>query len=186
VVDFYRLQRPLDDIEPSECEMPFLKPIKPGFFQTDPTNLIDFVVDPNALYGMEIKNNMQRDLYLNVFLFNNSSLTIVPCYIQSSAGDPEAPLKRNGTFTIGHGIFGTAPLGFSLAEGQDVDVAYLKIFFATRPIDLTDVVQMSPFSGVDARPMIDGRGREGDTVREPVEVQDNWFTMVIPVVQRRG
>lgn len=81
VVDFYRLKRPLDDIEPSECEMPFLKPIKPGFCQTDPTHLIDFVVDPNALYGIEIKNNTQRDLYLNVFLFNNSSLSIGECIL---------------------------------------------------------------------------------------------------------
>jgi len=129
-------------------------------------------------------------------MFNGSCFSINKYYTQSSVGEPEAPLKRGETFTIGYGN-GTPPLSFELEEGQDVDVSFLKIFFATRPIDMSDVAQGSPFDGINARDGEEDSAR-GDSVwnvvkamsrmsllaRKPAS-EHKWFTLVIPVVQRR-
>ncbi|KAF8436542.1 caspase domain-containing protein [Boletus edulis BED1] len=138
------------------------------------SDVIDFVVEPQGRYGIE-------DFYLNAFLFNNSSLSIAACYTQSSVGNPEKPLTAGGTFEIGYGTGGTPPFSFAFEDGQDVDVGYLKIFFATRPIDLIDIEQMSPFTDNHPPPLTDQRAA---TQRLPA-VDDIWFTVLIPVVQRK-
>ena len=78
-VDFYLLQESKKN-EYDDYGMPLLVPVEPGFCRRDPnvetSHVIDFVVDPDALYGIKITNNTTRDLYLNAFLFNNSSLSI--------------------------------------------------------------------------------------------------------------
>ena len=69
-VEFYLLRA-----EHDEYGLSSLVPAQHGLCQKDP-NVIDFVVDPNAWYGMKITNNTPWELYLNVFQFNNSSLSI--------------------------------------------------------------------------------------------------------------
>jgi hypothetical protein len=77
-VDFYLLQE--SEREYDDYGMPLLVPVDPGFCRSDPSvetsQVIDFVVDSDALYGIKITNNTTRNLYLNAFLFNNSSLSI--------------------------------------------------------------------------------------------------------------
>ncbi|KAI9567999.1 caspase domain-containing protein [Boletus coccyginus] len=186
-VDFYMLKE--SEKEYDEYGMEALVPVEPGFYRRDPKaetpGVIDFVVDPDALYGIKITNKTTRDLYLNAFLFNNGSLSIAPYYTQTSVGTPGAPLKKNATFTMGYGSGGTAPFSYSLDEGQHVDVGYLKIFFATRPIDLSDIVQPPPFSAVDLRSWIN-EARKGkiSPFMSPSGPKDTWFTLEIPVVQR--
>ncbi|KAF8452912.1 caspase domain-containing protein [Boletus edulis BED1] len=188
-VDFYLLQESEDEFD--KYAMPLLLPIEPGLCKRDPnaetSDIIDFVVDEDALYGIKLTNNTTRDLYLNAFLFNNSSLSIAPYYTQSSIGNPKAPLKQNATFTIGYGPGGSSPFTYSLEEGQDVDIGYLKIFFATQPIDLSDIVQPPPFS-TDGQSWISEGGRKAREVSPlvPSEPKDMWFTLDIPVVQRRA
>jgi len=86
---------------------------------------------------------------------------------------------------MGYGSGGSAPFSYSLEDGQDVDVGYLKIFFATRPIDLSDIVQPPPFSTVDPRSWIN-EARKGkiSPFLPPSGPKDTWFTLDIPVVQR--
>ena len=76
-VDFYALQLEYDDYG-----LELFVPVEPGFSRKDPnsdnpeSNIIDFVVDSSAIYGIKLTNRTQWDLYLNAFLFNNSKLTI--------------------------------------------------------------------------------------------------------------
>lgn len=73
-VDFYTLKRDYDDYG-----QPLFVPVGPGFCRKDPNSnldIIDFVVDPEAVYGIKITNNTPWDLYLNAFLFNTNSLSI--------------------------------------------------------------------------------------------------------------
>lgn len=210
-VDFYSLLSDYDDYG-----VQFYLPIGPGYCRNDQhldgTNVIEFVVDPMAVYGFKITNNTPWDLYLNAFLFNNASLSIgeqsslivlrhhslmyvhgaESYYTQPSNGNQEPPLKRNGTLHIGYGHVGMPPFAYSLEEGQDVDVGYLKIFFATRPIDLSELVRTSPFTDTEGRDLEEEIARkaklallpptQAPTQSEPVDV---WFTVEIPVVQRR-
>ncbi|KAG9310072.1 hypothetical protein JVU11DRAFT_9678 [Chiua virens] len=153
-------------------------------------HLIDFTVTPGAHYGIKIMNNVPRDLYVNVFLFNNSSLSITPCYTQSSAGNPEPLLKQKGrTFAIGYGPEETMSLNFTLRDGQDINVGYLKFFFTTQPIDFSDIELMSPFlekkfqpSGSNMDPC-NGHLANNTSLRQVQK--DIWFTVTIPVMQQR-
>ncbi|KAF8548558.1 hypothetical protein OG21DRAFT_1422872 [Imleria badia] len=192
-VDFYLLKE--SESEYDEYGLPLLIP-EPGFSgrrysNVEISDVVDFVVDPDGVYGIKITNKTTQDLYLNAFLFNNSSLSIAPYYTQPiSTGTPKPPLKQNASFIIGYGTTGTAPFTYSLDDGQDVDIGYLKIFFATRPIDLADIVQPPPFSTENARSWLDEGGRKARTaalpLMQPCEPKDTWFTVVIPVVQRRS
>ena len=74
-VKFYFLNRVYDDIG-----IPLFVEGKSGYMRKDPTtsnsDMIDFVVDPYGRYGIKIENKTPRDLYMNAFLFNNSSLSV--------------------------------------------------------------------------------------------------------------
>ena len=86
----------------------------------------------------------------------------------------DSPLKESGgTLTIGYGAGGAEPFSYFLREGQDVDVGFLKFFFATKPVDLSKIPQPSPFI-----PRRAGKQQEK-------EVVETWGTILIPVVQRR-
>ncbi|KAF8436573.1 caspase domain-containing protein [Boletus edulis BED1] len=194
-VDFYRLGKAYDD-----DGNPILSPDGREFWHRDRisrdgSDAVDLTADPDIYYGFKITNKTPWDLYLNAFMFNGSCFSINAYYTQSSVGEPEAPLKRGETFTIGYGN-GTPPLSFELEEGQDVDVSFLKIFFATRPVDMSDVTQQSPFDSINARDGEDDSARGGSVwsvvkamtrmsllARKP---EHTWFTLVIPVVQRRS
>lgn len=71
-LEFFMLKEGLD-----EDLQVYRVPDGPGFCRKDSDGLdfidfIDFVVTPETCYGIEIKNNTTRDLYLNVFLFNSN------------------------------------------------------------------------------------------------------------------
>ncbi|KAG6371107.1 hypothetical protein JVT61DRAFT_10648 [Boletus reticuloceps] len=199
-VDFYRLERAY---EPVYWDL-ILSPDGREFWHRDRiswdgSDVVNLTADPDVYYGFKITNQTPWDLYMNAFVFNGGCFSINAYYTQSSVGEPEAPLKRGETFTIGYGN-GTPPLSFELEEGQDVDVSFLKIFFATRPIDMSDVAQRSPFDSINARDGEDDSTRGGGGVFEDAMAKiigkrwlsrvrqpgDTWFTLVIPVVQRRS
>lgn len=75
--NFYFLKKIYDDFG-----NPYLIPDdkKPSYCRKDSSldtsDVIDFAVDPKGRYGMEVKNNTKRDLFLNACLFNNSSLSV--------------------------------------------------------------------------------------------------------------
>ena len=75
-VDVYLLKE--SEKEYDEYGLPLLVPVEPSLCRRDPNTpeVIDFVVDPEAPYGIKVTNHTRRDLYLNAFLFNNSSLSI--------------------------------------------------------------------------------------------------------------
>lgn len=74
-VDFYLLNKDHDD-----WGLPFFFAEEPGYCRKDPnsdnSDVIDFPVNPEAIYGVKITNHTSLDLYLNAFLFNNSDLSI--------------------------------------------------------------------------------------------------------------
>ena len=115
------------------------------------------------------------------------------CYTQAQSSNEklEAPLKHNETFTIGYGPGGSPPFKYSLEINQDVDVSFLKVFFATRPIDLSMIEQTTPFVEANERDLVDDDARKArlslsKLTRACSKHADVWFTIEIPVVQRRG
>lgn len=123
---------------------------------------------------MSIRSNLQDGISDLIFL----AFLLVGHDSPHTAGKfkLDAPLEKEcGTFTIGYGSAGGSPFDFGLDDGMDVDVGFLKVFFLTKPANLSMIPQASPF---------DESGRKGNFVA-PNSAQETWGTILIPVVQRR-
>ncbi|KAK0218645.1 caspase domain-containing protein [Armillaria fumosa] len=132
-------------------------------------------VDEEAIYGFKITNPMSVPLYVSMFYFDVSDLSISSYYQPGSAKkDVDVSLPPRESLTIGYGASGTAPHIYTLREGQDVDVGFLKLFFSTEYMDLSGIVQESPFTG----------SRGG--ARAAPENRRFWDSMCVGVVQKGG
>ena len=126
----------------------------------------------------------------------------------------DSPLPRNGgTLNLGFGFRYRRSHKYSIPDGQDVDVGFLKCFFPTSPVDLSKIATSSvdlsnittlsvdlsniPTSSIDssqtASSPVDSskaaqnpplRLRGGD-VTSWQRLTLPWGCVVIPVVQRR-
>ncbi|KZP29227.1 hypothetical protein FIBSPDRAFT_212881 [Athelia psychrophila] len=172
-VEFFELQESSTELDDAGYFV-----LEPGPRQLCNINVIDFTVNPNAEYGMKITNSTPWDLYPGVFYFETGDLSIVPYYLISNSGESavDSPLKRNGgTLTIGYGSTGTSPRAYAFRDGQesDVDIGFLKIFLATKYVDLSDIPQTTPFNS--------GRA---DFTKKKRNIE-RWGSTLIPLVQRR-
>jgi hypothetical protein len=77
--------------------------------------------------------------------------------------------------TFGYGYGGGAPLVFTLGKDRDVEVGFLKLFLGTEYVDLSDIEQLSPFSGT-----------RGVSRAEISSAVSTWDTVSVTVVLRRG
>ncbi|PVF95457.1 hypothetical protein CPB86DRAFT_799679 [Serendipita vermifera] len=150
-----------------------------------------------ALYGIEVKNHSGVQLYPHLFAFDCSDLTILSGSSSPpeshyrpptvDAKDKDAPLQPGDAFTIGYGTGGKSPWshfvrdqeaiqeGRVLQDAQDLGLSILKLFFTTKPWDLSPFEQASPFTK-------DYRG----TRREDLSQEDEWDTLSLSVVIRRS
>jgi hypothetical protein len=100
-------------------------------------------------------------------------------YYPSSSNYDEC-LEPKGSLTIGYGSRNVEPWGYSVSEGLDVEVGFLKFFISTERLDVSSIAQPSPFSE---------DGQKLGTYRGPwkrkAKLASFWDTVVIPVVIRR-
>ncbi|KIM28590.1 hypothetical protein M408DRAFT_137083 [Serendipita vermifera MAFF 305830] len=138
--------------------------------------VVDIVVDDDAIYGMKLKNTFGEPLYASVFYFDNSDLSIMSYFQPPTAkGTVDPPLLPYQSLTLGYGAGGGLPFTYSLRDGQDIDVGFIKIFLSTEQVDLSVVPQKSPFSKDYPRGV--------DISEKP---RGLWETILITIVQRRN
>ncbi|KAK0440553.1 caspase domain-containing protein [Armillaria borealis] len=132
-------------------------------------------VDEDAIYGFKFTNTTSVPLYVSVFYFDVSDLSISSYYQPGHAKkDTDVSLPPGDSLTIGYGASGTVPHMYRLRKGQNVDVGFLRLFFLTEYMDLSGVVQNSPFNDVR------------QSGRPPVRKRYLWHTMCVAVVQTKG
>ncbi|KAK0502231.1 hypothetical protein EDD18DRAFT_1064889 [Armillaria luteobubalina] len=132
-------------------------------------------VAEDVIYGFKITNTMSAPLYVSMFYFDVSDLSISSYYQPGSAKkNVDVSLPPGESLAIGYGASGTVPHIYTLREEQDVDVGFLKLFFSTEYLDFTGVVQGSPF--IECR---------GGTQAVP-ESRSLWDAMCVAVVQKKG
>jgi hypothetical protein len=150
-----------------------------------------------TMYGIKLTNHSKWDLFPIAIYFDNSDWGIgasvsrfafyvlaesvwgTETYYHPGTAGPykhEAPLRTGGTLTIGYGCGGGDPISFRLRPNQDVDVGHLKIFLSTKPAELRNVEQGSPFTTSQTSQ------RAG---RQRPAVFDTWLSLQYPIVQRR-
>ncbi|KAF8197351.1 caspase domain-containing protein [Mycena galopus ATCC 62051] len=113
-------------------------------------NEVSFKCDPDAYYGIRIHNTTAYDLFPYLFAFDATEYTIKLLYEPHGT---EAPLRSNsGEVTVGMGgqrAFKFGPLAKNVKQSS----TFLKLFVATKPIDITWIQQTNPFdSGFEGRP----------------------------------
>ncbi|KAK0214586.1 caspase domain-containing protein [Armillaria fumosa] len=139
--------------------------------------VISVDVDEEAIYGYKITNTSSAPLYVSMFYFDISSLSIDPYYQPGSAQQAaDVSLPPKGLLTIGYGTSGTVPHMYTVPNGQNVDVGFLKLFISTEYLDLSGVVQESPFTESDAT--------RTNHNRQTVTMKGLWHTMRVAIVQK--
>lgn len=139
--------------------------------------IIDFVVDEGMPYGVCIQNHTMEDLYVNVFFFDNRDFAISSYYTTHCPSGPhtlESPLKGGGVLPLGYGSGGAETFTYTINQGHDIEVGFLKIYLSTKPFDLSGIAQGSALTQI--------RGPERWQRPPPSET---WDTILIPVIQRR-
>ncbi|PPQ91585.1 hypothetical protein CVT25_012528 [Psilocybe cyanescens] len=157
--------------------------------------VIDFEVEEGAPYGLKLVNKSGCDLYPYLFFFNNNNLSIGALITASilmqisrvimriaslyeTSGPTgylvESQLKSGGFLTFGYGSSGVPPHTYKL-DHEDGNVDFLKIFFTTRAIDISNVSRPSPFQWT--RAPVPYKTRYTDS---------GWDTLLIPIIQRRS
>ncbi|KZV70057.1 hypothetical protein PENSPDRAFT_607783 [Peniophora sp. CONT] len=141
--------------------------------------IVDVVADDVTAYGVTVESDFTVPLHVWAFYFDCSDLSISDYYQPPAFGvRGEAPLPANGKLTIGYGAGGGQPFKYYLRPDQDLDVGFIKLFVSTRPVDLSSVVQRSPFGTEDGM-------ERGSRETAPPLVEDTWDTITIAVVQRK-
>ncbi|VDC06742.1 unnamed protein product [Peniophora sp. CBMAI 1063] len=158
------------------------------------TGVANVIADDRTPYGILLRNNSTVRLHVWAFYFNNRTLAISEYYRPPAIGnDAEGVLpgkcnhtkcdhprdlvaqgETRGELTIGYGSGGGRPYCFALPDGHDWEEGYIKLFFSTRPIDLTHIEQQTPLHPTTTRDI--------KLKDDPVE---HWDTVTIKVVQRR-
>ncbi|KAK0234518.1 hypothetical protein EDD85DRAFT_969100 [Armillaria nabsnona] len=132
------------------------------------------MVDVGENYGFKLTNTTLVPLYVSMFYFDVSGLSIVEYYTPGSAKrNADAPLPPKQSLILGHGESGQPPLRYFLREGQSVDVGFLKLFISTESIDMLDIAQQSLFSLFRM------------TATSPSKKLDLWDTMRFTLVQTK-
>ncbi|KAK0234489.1 hypothetical protein EDD85DRAFT_84611 [Armillaria nabsnona] len=160
-------------------------------------------VGEDAIYGFKITNSSAVPLYVSMFYFDISDLSInsyyQPGYAKKHA---DVSLLPCGELTIGYGASRTVPPIYTLREGQYVNVGFLKLFFSTEYIDLSGVVQRSAFDNSSTPPSASlnytkwsaphtpsssARVHRIKGILQDVRMTPRFMhTMCVPVVQTKG
>ncbi|KAG6910102.1 hypothetical protein DXG01_013155 [Tephrocybe rancida] len=142
----------------------------------DGTIYID-IEDEAQPYGYSVNNFTETALYVALFYFDFSDLSIVPYYLPKT-GQADFSIPRKNTLSVGFGDSGWPPCTYFLREGQRVDVGFLRLYISTKYVDFHRILQESPFSR-------EGHGLTRGTVSSKKKLEERWGALTIPIVQRR-
>lgn len=155
--------------EYDEWLVPLTIPEGPNLHKKDAITVYVDPSDSDAMYGAQLANTSSSGLYLAVLFFDNdfSVVSLHDSLIVKFLAPGE-------TWTIGFGEDGGQPWTYVLQDDQMYDVGYLKIFVSARPMDLSCILQDSPFRNVGERRM-----------QYPQPSEWHYDTLRIPLIQKR-
>ncbi|KAG9090737.1 hypothetical protein FRC06_000897 [Ceratobasidium sp. 370] len=158
----------------------FMVPVDGPLENLNKTGAVDLKARVEDQYGIRLSSRAPIALYVQVFYFDMSDFSIVNMFAYSQAqgrADPELPM--HGQFMIGDESDGGAPLSFGLDQGEKLDVGFIKVFWSTDPLELSNMAQGSAFEAPE---------REDDESRKVVvqaaRTAKEWGTILVTLVQR--
>ncbi|PBK84250.1 hypothetical protein ARMGADRAFT_615393 [Armillaria gallica] len=157
-----------------------------GDGRTEIVRVLDTSLDADDQdhYGFTIHQNRNIDLYVYLVYFDASKSDIEIWYSaqKSRFGDSADPClvkDSKSKLTLGHGNTTMGPLCLDIPHGQAEDVCFIKIYVATKAVDIGTLEQLqSPGPGTKAR----GAKRHN----LPVQLSDfEWASETIAIVTKR-
>ncbi|PBK84254.1 hypothetical protein ARMGADRAFT_615488 [Armillaria gallica] len=148
--------------------------------------LFEIVVDTAQYpdpYGFTICHNGGVDLYAYLLYFDASKLTIDTWYHpqkgqMNGEGSVDPCLSNNSTLTLGYGRSVMNPMSFDVPDGQDVDICFLKIFVATKAVDIGPIEQYES-SGPDVK-------QRSAVPLAPSPSDFEWASKTITIISKRS
>ncbi|KAK7468938.1 hypothetical protein VKT23_003433 [Stygiomarasmius scandens] len=129
------------------------------------------VSDNKTLYGYKISSTYWNPLYVWLFSYNLSDLSIRVIY-EPTEGEP-CLRPEHVSLDIGYGMSRADPQSFYIPQGIPADVSYFKLFVSISFFDLSDL-QSSPFIELSTRQM--------SKAKAPT-LGGLLGTLIIPVIQ---
>ncbi|KAF8717493.1 Caspase domain, partial [Rhizoctonia solani] len=140
--------------------------------------MIEFVARGNDLYGVELISRSKLPLYIRMFYFDATDFSIGDMFGQTVAnGAEDATIPVGGKIVIGDGRDGGSPLKFGVSPESRAELGYLKVFWSTIPLEVSDMAQKSAFK---MRPGSIGRA----VGRAEVQPTHDWGTMCLALVMK--
>ncbi|KAG6914260.1 hypothetical protein DXG01_001403 [Tephrocybe rancida] len=132
--------------------------------------------DYETVYGYKVTNNSKVPLYVALFYFDPSKLSIVKYYLPPTATNNKVDfcLPASGCLTIGYGEGGWPPRKYTLCQNQTTDVSFLKLYVSTKYIDYSSIEQKTLFE----------RSRNDERV-DTRRKRDLWDACTFPIIQRK-
>ncbi|KZV69359.1 hypothetical protein PENSPDRAFT_652436 [Peniophora sp. CONT] len=145
-------------------------------FKPTPSRLRD-VPPTQTIYGVDVLNKSDIDMYAWLFYFDCSTLEIINYYSPPLApGGGASPLPGNmqEALPLNYGDAGGDPLAFEVPKGQMFDGGFLRIFLSTRHIDLSNVAQDATVEPGAVKGVV--------KIRQGLSPEDDlWDAITIPV-----
>ncbi|KAK0484997.1 caspase domain-containing protein [Armillaria novae-zelandiae] len=163
--------------------------VGPNLLRDDDIEPIQISVESSLQksYGFTIRNISPHNLYVYLFYFDATTLSIDVWYASMTGAGHEnsqhrvdACLLVGETLDLGCGQAGFDPFQFNISENQFVDMCFFKIFVSTQEVELRSIVQISLY---DLLANSRGATRIKPLLPPPV-LPYSWASMIIPVVQK--
>ncbi|KAG8688268.1 hypothetical protein FRC11_005756 [Ceratobasidium sp. 423] len=140
--------------------------------------LVEFVAEANALYGIELVSRAKSPLHIRMFYFDATDFSIGDMFGHSVAsGSEDATIPAGGKIMIGDGQDGGSPLRFTVSPENGAELGYLKVFWCTGSLELSDLAQKSAFG------MRPGTVERAVGWAEPTQSPD-WGTLCLTLVMK--
>ncbi|KAG8717058.1 hypothetical protein FRC08_008264 [Ceratobasidium sp. 394] len=158
----------------------FMIPVDGPLENMNKTGVVDLKAREEDQYGIRLLSRAPVALYVRLFYFDMSDFSIVNMFAHSQAqgrADPELPM--HGQFMIGDESDGGAPLSFGLDQGEELDVGFIKVFWSTDPLELSNMAQGSAFEAPEP-----GGDESRKVVVQEARTAKDWGTILVTLVQR--
>ncbi|KDR76515.1 hypothetical protein GALMADRAFT_1328284, partial [Galerina marginata CBS 339.88] len=136
-MEFFKLDESTDQYD--EDTLPLASRLSGENLLKDGVITLSLRDDVDDIYGIRITNTSGLDLYPSIFYFNNRELSISTTNFQVDSPLP----KHGGTLNLGFGYGYRKGYQYFMPSGLDVDVGFLKCFFPTSPVDLSNIATLS-------------------------------------------
>ncbi|KAG9105232.1 hypothetical protein FRC07_009469 [Ceratobasidium sp. 392] len=147
------------------------------------TGIVDLRVREEDQYGIRLTSQASAALYVRVFYFDTSDFSIINMFGHSQSNGRQDPeMSMHGQFMIGDQSDGGSPLSFALDQGDELDVGFIKVFWSTDPLDLSNMAQESAF---EASVEEESEGARKVMVAKEARTVKEWGTILVTLVQRR-